>query len=136
MIVKDHAQELALIAQDMGADVMRGLSGIVREDHRKETVHGLSRNGEGVMQKWEFRLMVVQCSLSVAEITWEWGDEIEGLDTIEDTVHERGRYGWEFFSVAPVSGYDGITAGMHLWFKRPIRDETAPDTTSVREAEA
>jgi len=58
------------------------------------------------------------------------------MDTIEDTINERGRHGWEFFSVAPVSGYDGITTGMHLWFKRPIRDETAPDTTSVREAEA
>ncbi len=120
----------------MGAEVMRGLSGIVREDHRKETVHRLSGKGEGAMQKWELRLMAVQRSLSGAEITWEWGDEIEGLDTIEATINERCRYGREFCSVGPVSGYDGITTGMHLWFKRPIRDETGPDTTSVRGAEA
>jgi len=88
------------------------------------------------MQKWEFRLMAVQRSVGVADITWEWGDEIEGLDRIEDEINEWGQYGWELFSVAPVNGHDGITTGMHLWFKRPIGDETVPEETSEREAEA
>jgi hypothetical protein len=38
MIVKDNAQEPALIAQDMGAEVVRGLSGIVREEREGNSV--------------------------------------------------------------------------------------------------
>ncbi len=40
------------------------------------------------MQKWQFRLMAVQRSLAVADITWEWGDEIEGLDRIDDKIND------------------------------------------------